>query len=144
MKINLGGLFIGGAALFLGINLLRQRGATFNVTKYRLAIPEGKPVLELYTEIFNPSDLPIQLSDIQLQVSLQGVVLGNIIPMRTYTLPGKKRSRIILPLNLTGGGQPLISALLKAESQNNPIRLTGSLTAGGIKQTINTEIRSNT
>jgi hypothetical protein len=143
VKFSIGGLIIGGAALFLGIQLLRQRGATFNVTRYRLAIPEGRPVLELYTEIFNPSDLPIQLGDIQLQVSLQGVILGNIIPLRTYTLPEKKRSRIILPLNLTGGGQPLISALLKAESQNNPIRLTGSFTAGGIKQTVNTEIRSN-
>jgi hypothetical protein len=141
VKNYLGGLIIGGAALILGLNLLRQRGATFTVNRYRLAIPDGRPVLELYTDIFNPSNFPIQLGDINLQVSLQGVILGSIIPLKLYNLPGNKRSRIILPLNLTGGGQPLISALLKAESQNNPIKLTGSYTAGGIKQTINTEIR---
>lgn len=143
MKNFLGGYIIGGAVLLLAVNLLRQRGATFNVNRYRLAIPDGRPVLELYTDIFNPSNFPIQLGDLNLQVSLQGVILGNIIPLKTYTLPGNKRSRIILPLNLTGGGQPLISALLKAESANNPIKLTGSFTAGGIKQTVNTEIRPN-
>lgn len=141
MKNLIGGIFLGGAALILGINLLRQRGATFNVRRYRLAIPDGRPVLELYTDVFNPSNLPIQLGDIQIQVSLQGVILGNIVPMKMYNLPGKRKSRIILPLNLTGGGAPLVTALLKAETQNSPIKLNGSYTAGGIKQNINTEIR---
>lgn len=141
MKNTVGVILLGSVALLVGINLLRQRGATFNIRRYRLAIPDGRPVLEVYVEIFNPSDLAINLGDINLRVSFDNVLIGNIIPLKRYSLPGKKTSRIILPLNLTGSGAPLINSLLKAEIQQKPIKLTGSYTVGGMIQSINTEIR---
>ena len=142
VKKLLGVFLLGGAALFVGINLLRQRGATFRPIGYRLAVPQGRPALDITIEIFNPSELNIQLGDINLTVSLKGSPVGIIQPLKMYNLPAKKRSRIILPLNLTGGGAPLIAALLTAQTQNQPIQISGSYTAGGIKQAVNTTINA--
>ena len=102
---------------------------------------QGRPAIDLNTEIFNPSNIPLNISDINLNVSIQGNNIGTIIPQRRYTIPPRKTGRIILPLDLTGGGTALITSLMQISNAGGGIRVAGSYNAQGISMNVNTEVR---
>jgi hypothetical protein len=126
------------ALLFVGINLLRQKSTDIRFLRYKLLINQGRPAIEIQTQVFNPSNLPLIISDINFQVLIDNKLIGNIIPMKRYSIPSRKTTNLNLILDLTGGGAALITAISKL---SNGIDIRGSYKAHGINQNINERVR---
>jgi hypothetical protein len=126
------------ALLFVGINLLRQKSTDIRFLRYRLLLSQGRPAIEIQTQVFNPSNLPLIISDINFQVLIDNKLIGNIIPMKRYSIPSRKTTNLNLILDLTGGGAALITAISKL---SGGITIRGSYKAHGINQSINETVR---
>lgn len=126
------------AILFVGINLLRQKSTDIRFIRYKLLINQGRPAIEIQTQVFNPSNLPLIISDINFAVFVDNKRIGDIIPMKRYSIPGNKRTNLNLILDLTGGGADLIRAL---GSLSAGIVIRGTYKAHGINQEINERVR---
>lgn len=126
------------AILFVGFNFLRQKSTDIRFIRYKLLLNQGKPAIELQTQVFNPSNLPLIISDINFSVFIDNRRIGDIVPMKRYTIPGRKRTNLNLILDLTGSGAELLKVLGQVSAG---IVVKGSYKAHGINQQINERIR---
>jgi LEA14-like dessication related protein len=117
-------------AVFLIVNLLKQENISITPTGIALNLSDGFPKLRVRVRIYNPSKLPLSISQVSAIAVSNGVSLGRFSLDRKITLPGESNTQHYFNFSLMPGVVTNISNILPAQRK---INISGYAIANGVK-----------
>jgi LEA14-like dessication related protein len=126
------------AGIVLLLQVAKARATTLRPVSYRLDFSTGRALLYVKCRLINPSDIPYSLSNIFLNVNIDGRNIGTISPQKTYDIPKRADIYLELPLILNTG--EVINIIKEFQTLRRQIQVRGVVYIGGIMVRINERI----
>jgi len=117
-------------AVFLIINLLKQESINITPTGVSLNLTDGFPKLRVKVRIYNPSKLPLKISQVSAIAVSNGVSVGRFSLDRAITLPGESNTQHYFNFGLMPG---IITNINNILPKNRSINVSGYAIANGVK-----------
>lgn len=117
-------------AVFLIINLLKQENVSLTATGVSLNLNDGFPKLRVRVRIYNPSKLPLKISQVSAIAVSNGVSVGRFSLDRAITLPGESNTQHYFNFGLMPGVITQINSILPKDRKVN---ISGFAIANGVK-----------
>jgi LEA14-like dessication related protein len=126
------------AGIVVLLQIARARAASLRPVSYRLDFSTGRAILYIKCRLVNPSDIPYALSNIFLNVNIDGRNIGTISPQKTYDIPRRADIFLELPLILNTG--EVINIIKEFQTLRRQIQVRGVIYIGGILVRVNERI----
>jgi hypothetical protein len=117
-------------AVFLIMNLLKQESVSITPTGIALNLLDGFPKLKVRVRIYNPSKLPLKVSQVSAIAVSNGVSLGRFTLDRAVTLPGESNTQHYFNFGLM---PEIVTNISNIIPKNSKINITGFAIANGVK-----------
>ena len=130
-------LLVVGALYFI-LNLMKQENISLEPVDIALDLNSGIPRLKVKTRIYNPSQLPLRITQIQALAVSGGIRLGTFNMDRVITLPGESNTLHYLDLKITPEALMNLRQIYQRQGQ---INITGYAIANGVRVNFNKNVQ---